>query len=281
MVSPLGIIAGKGQLPVDVARSLTAQSEAFYVLRIEGLADPALQAFPGVDFNMGGVGKAMTLLEEAECERLVFVGYITRPDLARVELDEVGTELLPEIMAAAQKGDDAIMSVFLSAFRARGFEVLGAEEVYTDLLCPEGVLTDIAPDAQALEDLAKGADIAGLIGARDIGQGCVVCNGLVLAVEAQEGTDRMLARITDLDVSFRGTPQARRGVLVKRAKPGQERRVDLPVIGPDTIAGASAAGLAGIGLEAGGSLIIDRETTVRAANEAGIFITGLSGDALG
>ena len=281
MASPLGIIAGKGQLPIDVAKSLTSRGEAFYVLRIDGSTDQALQAFPGTDFNMGGVGKAMTLLAQAGCKRIVFVGYITRPDLARVEFDDVGTKMLPEIMAAAQEGDDAIMGVFLSAFREKGFEVLGAEEVYTDLLCPEGVLTNAEPDLQAKKDLAKGADIAALIGARDIGQGCVVCDGLVLAVEAQEGTDKMLARIPELDASFRGTLQARRGVLVKRAKPGQERRVDLPAIGPDTISAARAAGLAGIGLEAGGSLIIDREATVRAANSAGLFIIGLSGDELG
>lgn len=278
MSGPVGIIAGEGRLPFDVADSVLAQGRDVFVVRISGIADEGLAAYSGAELNMGMVGAGIALLREQNCTDIVFVGYLTRPDLARVQFDEVGTGLLPDILAAAPKGDDAIMGVFIAAFEAAGFNVLGAEETYTNLLCPEGVLTDTCPTEADQKDLARAFDVAGMIGREDIGQACVVCAGLVLALEAQEGTDGLLQRVGALDPSLRGTTTDRRGVLVKRAKPGQERRVDLPTIGPQTISYAAAAGLAGIGLEAKGSLIVDRVACVAAANEAGLFIVGLAPD---
>lgn len=273
--SPLGIIAGEGHLPRDVASSVLANGRDVFILRIESLANDGLREFPGADISMGSVGLGYQLLREHGCQEIVFVGYITRPDLARISFDHIGRALLPDILTAASKGDDAIMGVFIAAFQAEGFSVLGAEEAYRDLLCEAGVLTQIEPDDQARTDLVKAVHLAGVLGAHDIGQGVVVCKGLVLAVEAQEGTDGVLARISTLDSSLRGTEDAPAGVLVKRAKPGQERRVDLPAIGPRTIAAVKSAGLKGIGLEAGGSLIIDRAATLAAANMAGLFIIGI------
>ena len=170
--------------------------------------------------------------------------------------------------------------MFLTAFEEAGFNVLGAEQAYADLLCGAGLQTNAAPDELALSDLKRAYHVAGVIGEEDIGQASVVCDGLVLALEAQEGTDLMLSRVASMNPYLRGAPDNRRGVLVKRTKPNQERRLDIPTIGPATIASAGEAGLAGIGLEAGGALIIDREETIRLADEAGLFIIGLSPDVL-
>lgn len=271
----LGIIAGEGSLPASVAQSAIAQGHDIYVLGIDGLADTgALAGFDGETINLGQVGGAMQALRAASCEAVTFAGYITRPDFATITFDAEGAALLPEIVAAAGRGDDAAIGVFVEAFQAAGFKVLGAEEIYQDILCPEGVLTASKPNARERTDITKAFYIAGVIGREDIGQGCIVADGVVVAVEAQEGTDAMLARAADIDVRYRADGPARIGVLVKRAKPEQDRRVDLPVIGLRTVELAAKAGLAGIALEAGGSLIIDKDAVIEAADAAGLFLIG-------
>ena len=276
MQRPVGVIAGQGQLPWDVVESLHRQDREVFVVRISGLTDSIPPEISGTTLSIGQIGQGIEALRAADCRDLVFVGYIKRPELADIQLDPVGMEWLPKIMAAAPEGDDAILGVFLSAFEEAGFNVLGAEQIYADLLCNAGVQTQAKPDALAKIDLKKAYHIAGVIGREDIGQACIVCEGLVLAVEAQEGTNLMLERVGRMDPYLRGSAEHRRGVLVKRTKPGQERRMDIPVIGPETIRVAAAAGLAGIGLEAGGALIIDRAETLRLADAAGLFIVGLS-----
>ena len=276
MAMRLGIIAGQGDLPSRVAQSAVARGYDVFIIRIAGLADmEALAAFPGLTLSLGQVGGTIEALQAQACEAIVFAGYITRPDFASITFDAQGQALLPKIIAAAGKGDDAAIGVFVSAFQSAGFKVLGPEDVYADLLCPDGNLTQVRPQQSDLEDLQKAFRIAGIIGREDIGQGCVVRDGVVVAVEAQEGTDAMLVRAGGLDLEYRGNQKGRKGVLVKRAKPRQEMRVDLPVIGVRTVELVEQAGLAGIGLEAGTSLIIDRAQTISAANAAGIFLIGM------
>jgi len=251
MVERLGIIAGEGELPLSIVKSALSQGYDIYVLRIETLAGAGLSVYPGMDINLGHIGGAMNALRAADCKAVVFAGYITRPDFAAIRFDEEGQKLFPRIAAAAQQGDDAAMRVFISAFQEAGFKVLGAADIYPDLLCPEGEMTQIRPDERGQADLNKAFYIAGLIGREDIGQGCIVSDGVVIAVEAQEGTDAMIKRAGSLDLAYRQDTGARKGVLVKRAKPGQ-----------------------GIGLEAGASLIIDRQATIDAADAAGLFLLG-------
>src|SRR5262249_25890747 len=125
-----------------------------------------------------------------------------------------------------------------------------------------------------LADAAKAMDVAQAIGQLDVGQGAVVCDGLVLAVEAQEGTDAMLARVAELPQEIRGSAEARRGVLAKTPKPIQERRVDLPTTGVQTLERAAAAGLAGVAGEAGAMVVLDREAVTEAADRLGLFVWG-------
>jgi len=273
----LGIIAGEGQLPANVAQSALDQGYEIYILRLGGLADESvLSAYPGRTLNLGQVGGAMQALRAENCHAVVFAGYVTRPDFATIQFDAEGQALLPRIVAAAGQGDDAALGVFIAAFQENGFKVLGAHDIYQDLLCPEGLLTRTAPDKVAKADLEKAFRIAGVIGREDIGQGCIVRDGVVIAVEAQEGTDAMLLRAGRIDTAYRKESQSHKGVLVKRAKPGQERRVDLPTIGVRTIENAAAAGIAGIGLEAGSCLIIDKDATIKAADAAGVFLIGVA-----
>jgi DUF1009 family protein len=270
----LGLIAGAGELPMRIAAAHAERGAEIFVARIAGIADPALASYEGGEYGLGQVGERLRALKKAGCDAIVFAGLVKRPEFASLKLDAEGMLLLPAVIAASRKGDDALLRVLVQEHEKRGFRVIGAEEALGALTASEGALGARAPDAAALEDIAKGAAVAAAIGAWDIGQGCVVCEGLVLAVEAQEGTDAMLARVAELPVELRGRPEARRGVLVKRPKPIQERRIDLPTIGVRTVERAAAAGLAGIAIEAGAALVIDREAVIAAADRYGLFVYG-------
>ena len=162
-----------------------------------------------------------------------------------------------------------VLAAVIKILGEEGFRVLGAHEILQAALGPKGVLSRAEPDAQAMADIDRGVAVARALGVADVGQGCVVQLGLVLAVEAVEGTDAMLARCAPLARAGPG------GVLVKVLKPGQDRRADLPTIGPDTIRNAAAAGLRGVAFEAGATILVERETTIAAADAAGLFLLGL------
>lgn len=274
----LGVIAGGGELPVVLAEHLAATQRPYFVARIAAMADPALESHPGANHGLGQMGARMDAIREAGCDAVVLIGQVKRPDLKTLQFDEVALAMLPTLLAAMPQGDDALLRAVLAEHEKAGFRVVGADQVMHDLLAPAGAWGIVAPNADHLRDVAKAAKVAAASGAFDIGQGVVVCDGLVLAVEAQEGTDAMLRRVAELPTTIRGAPQARRGVLVKRPKPIQERRIDLPTIGVRTVEGAAAAGLAGIAVEAQGALAVRRADIVAAANRAGLFVYGFSAE---
>lgn len=274
----LAIVAGGGDLPRRVAEQARRVGRNPFVVGLKGFVDPALVAeFEGPELSVGELGRLMQLMKKEGCEEMVFAGSLKRPDFASLKLDLKGVQSLPRILAAAKKGDDALLRAVMDVFAEAGFRILGADDVLNDLRVGAGPLGRIAPLPEHWPDIRRAAEVARVSGSLEIGQGAVSCGGLILAVEAQEGTDRMLARIPELVAEIRGTPEARRGVLVKAAKPQQERRIDLPTIGVATVAGADRAGLAGIAVEAGAALVVDRAAVAAAADAAGIFIVGFTG----
>ena len=176
---------------------------------------------------------------------------------------------------AARKGDDALLRALVEEFEAEGFVVEGAHEVMGDLTLPLGALGHHQPDASHEADIARALKVARTLGSLDVGQGAVACDGLILAVEAQEGTDAMLRRVAELPESIRGVPGAPRGVLAKAPKPIQDTRVDMPTIGAFTLQRAARAGLAGVAGEAGKVLLMDRDEVIRIADELGLFVVGV------
>lgn len=273
-MSKLGIISGLGNLPVSIAQAAQESGRSVYVMRLAGFEEKALLQFPGETVGMGQLGRLMKRFKEEGCEELVFAGIVKRPNFSDIKLDMRGARLLPKVLAAARKGDDALLRVILNDLEKAGFRIIGAEQAASELKMGAGLLAGPVPDDTVLADMKKAARIASEIGRLDIGQGCVVVDGLVLAVEAQEGTDGMLSRVARLAPALRGTCGERKGVLVKRPKPIQERRIDLPTIGPATIRSASEAGLAGIGLEEGGALLVGREKIIELCAQHGIFVYG-------
>ena len=277
-MAPLGIIAGLGELPVQVADAAMARGQGVYVLRLRGFEEPALERFPGEVNGLAEIGKAFKAFRQAGCEQVCFAGVVKRPDFKALKPDMKGMTLLPKAISAARKGDDALLTFMIEVFEDEGFEIIGANAAAGHLEAPEGLLAGPMPTDAQRDDLEKAAEIALEIGRMDIGQGAIVANGLVLCVEAQEGTDEMLKRCAELPGEIRGAEAERIGVLVKRPKPQQERRIDLPTIGKKTVDGVAAAGLAGIGYEAGGALIVDVDSVKARANELGIFLFGFPRD---
>ena len=276
----LAIIAGAGDVPLRIAEHCQTETKPYFVARITGFADVALNAHPGREFGIGEMGARFKAMKAEGCDAIVFAGALQRPDLATLKLDARGMMMLPKIMAAIGKGDDAILRVMVEECEHEGFRVIGADDVFGGLKAPAGAIGAHAPRPEDRADIKKAAAIAHALGAWDIGQGVVVCAELVLAVEALEGTDAMLDRVASLPPESRGRESARRGVLVKRPKPQQERRIDLPTIGAATVERAARAGLAGIAVEAQGALIVGRDKAVALANYLGLFLYGFTPDDL-
>lgn len=271
----LGLIAGGGALPAEVADHCRRAGRDYFVIRLKGFAEPEMVRHPGADVGMGQLGKCFKLLRQEGCKAICFAGTVKRPDFASLVPDVRGMAALPGIIAAARKGDDALLRRVVQEFEKEGFVVEGAHEVEGGLTLPAGPLGRHAPGPEHQADIDRALAVAREIGRLDVGQGAVVCDGLVLAVEAQEGTDAMLRRVAELPQAIRGSPEQRRGVLAKAAKPIQETRIDLPTIGLGTIQRAARAGLAGIVGEAGRLLVVDREQLVALANDLGLFVYGV------
>jgi hypothetical protein len=268
----LGILAGRGELPRRIVEAAQASGREVFVIAFNSETDPATVADGAAHawVDVAAVGRTIKLLKQADVKELVLIGPVGRPDFTKLKPDWHGAKLLPKIIRAARQGDDAIMKVVVEDLESQGFTILGAEAVLANLGAPGGSFGAHAPDARDQADIERGMAVVARLGQLDIGQAVVVRDGYVLAVEAAEGTDEMLRRCGQ----FR--TEERAGVLIKRPKPEQERRVDLPTIGVPTVEGAAAAGLKGIAVEAGGALVTDRAAVTRAADAAGIFVCGIT-----
>ena len=274
----LGLIAGGGALPITLARQCQAVGRPLFVVRLQGIADEPLRAFPGEDIGIAELGRCFKALKAAGCESICLAGVVKRPDWGSLKPDLRGVKALAGAVTAARGGDDALLRFLVGEFEAEGFVVEGAHEIAAGLTLGAGSLGAVAPSAADRSDIHKAFAVAGEIGRMYIGQGAVVCEGLVLAVEAQEGTDVMLIRCAELPPTLRGASGNLKGVIAKRPKPIQEQRVDLPAIGVATVENAARAGLAGVVGEAGKVLVLDREGVIAAADRLGLFVYGLSAD---
>jgi DUF1009 family protein len=271
----LGILAGGGPLPGQVAAAARAAGRSVFLIGLDGFADPAVLApWPHTVLGILAAGRIIAALREHGCEDLVLVGPVRRPSLLGLRPDAEGARLLARIGRAAFAGDDGLLAAVVKVFGEEGFRVIGAHEILGEALGPAGLLSRAAPDALAMADIRRAISVVRALGAVDVGQGCVVQQGIVLAVEAAEGTDAMLSRCAPLAWPGPG------GVLVKLVKPGQDRRADLPTIGPDTIRGAISAGLRGVAFEAGGTILARRPAAIAEADAAGLFLLGLGPDQL-
>lgn len=272
----VGIISGSGALPFAVADSLIARGETPVMLGIRGFCDgDRLSRYRHHWVALGQFGRLTRLLRTERCRDVVFIGGLVRPSLSEVRLDLGTLRIIPRIIAAFRGGDNHLLTGIGRIMESHGFRMLGVKDVAPDLLMPEGVLTRHTPDAAASADIDIGLTALRALSPFDVGQAVVVIDGHVVAVEGIEGTDAMLARVNQLRADKRIGAKVGRGVLVKAPKTTQDLRYDLPTFGPRTVEGAVKAGLGGIAIVAGQTLIAEPEIVVAEADKAKLFVSGL------
>ncbi len=274
----LGVIAGSGDLPRLIAEDRRRRGLGVFVIRPEGVEAPWADAHPHLDTPFEKAGRLLRALRDAGCDKVCFAGAMTRPKINPLRLDFKAVQLAAKALRLLRKGDDEMLRGFAAMIEAEGFAVVAAHEQLEGLLAPAGAVGRLSPGPRDLEDIARAARIVRALGAVDVGQGAVVAGGQCLGVEAIAGTDALLAQVAELPDALRpdGRPS---GALFKAPKPGQDWRVDMPAIGPETIRRAHAAGLSGVALRAGGVLLLGREETAAEADRLGLFVWGLPDDA--
>ncbi|MFM9940638.1 MAG: LpxI family protein [Hyphomicrobiaceae bacterium] len=269
---PLGILAGAGSYPLEIAAAVTGRGRPVHVVAIDGFAAPETALYPCERVGLGQLGRMLASFRRAACLELVIAGGLRRPDLTRIKPDWGVIRHLPSILQLTRGGDDSVLRRVVQFFEKQGFVVRGAADVAPELLAGAGPIASRRPDGLQLKAIARAVAALRTLGAFDVGQAAVATPERVVALESVRGTDAMLAA---LGPGGAADGAARDGVLVKLAKPGQEMRVDLPAIGPTTIEGAVAAGLAGLAVSAGQAIVLERAQLVAQADQAGLFVQGL------
>ncbi|WP_420404783.1 LpxI family protein [Nisaea sp.] len=267
----LGILAGGGVLPRRIAERRLEGGDTVFVIAFEGQTDPAtVEGLEHAWMRLGATGATLKRLREASVEEVVMAGPMRRPAFSDLSLDMRSAKALARAGRKAF-GDDGLLSLIIEELERDGFRVVGIDDVLGGYLMPEGTLTATAPSEEAEHDIARGLEVLMALSPADVGQAVAVQEGLVLAVEAVEGTDAMIARAGLVKRDGAAGP-----VLVKIKKLGQERRADLPTIGVDTVRSAVSAGFRGIAVESGATILVDRDAVVAAADAEKLFLTGIA-----
>ena len=276
--NPLAIVCGSGTLPFAVTDAVTARGRSVFLYGLRGWADAQkLERYPHLWGSVGQFGRFASFARQHGCREVVMIGGLIRPSLWQFRIDLLALRSIPRLIAAYQGGDNHLLTGVARIFEHEGFRLVGAHEVAPEILVPEGVLGSIAPVERDYADITKGLEYLHASGKFDSGQAVVVAANQVLAVEAAEGTDQMLARVTELRINGRIRIPRGSGVLIKAPKPNQDRRFDLPSIGPRTIEGIARAGLAGLAVVAGATIIAEPEQVVEAADREKLFVIGVGG----
>lgn len=262
----IGILAGGGSLPRRIIDACGKSDQAYHVVVFEGQGDPdAFAGKPHDIIRLGAGGATIKCLRKNGCDHVVMAGAIRRPSIAELRPDWWGIKFFATSGAQAL-GDDGLLRALINALEGEDFTVIGADDLVPELLMPQGLIADIQPDDLNRQDIEIAIKAARSLGQQDIGQAAVASKGDVIAREGPGGTDAMLREL--------GTAKNTGGVLAKTLKPDQERRVDLPTIGPETIINAHAAGLKGVAVEAGNAFLLELDKTVSTANDLGVFLVG-------
>jgi UDP-2,3-diacylglucosamine hydrolase len=276
VVAPLAILCGSGALALEVADDARRGGRAPFLIGLVGSTDPAIENHPHVWVRLGEVGKLFAALRDRGITEMAMIGAVTRPELADLRLDWGAVKRAADVAQLFRRGDNGLLVGLAAIFEREGIRVVGAQEIAPRLVAPVGPLGARAASPDDANDIAEAARLLEALSGFDAGQGAVVAAGRVLAIEAAEGTDAMIARVADMRLSGRLRFKGRAGVLVKAPKRGQDLRLDIPAIGPKTVEAAARVELKGIALAAGRVLIAERDVCARAADAAGLFLVGFA-----
>jgi len=276
----LAIICGGGSFPGAVAEAASKRGRRPVMFGLIGWADAAvIERYPHYWIPIGQAGRFFRLARAEGCREMLFIGTVLRPPITQLRLDWHTIKAMPGLVRAYRGGDDRLISAVAKIAESGGLRVVGVKDVAPEVFVPEGQLGRHAPSARDQSDIARALEVIAALGPFDVGQAAVVANGHVLALEGAEGTDRLLERIAELRKVGRVTTPIGVGVLVKAPKPGQDRRFDLPSIGPRTVENTARAGLAGIAVTAGSTMLAEPNLTMAAADREHLFFLGAREDA--
>jgi UDP-2,3-diacylglucosamine hydrolase len=272
----VALVCGAGSLPYAIADAAVQRGRTVVLFAIKGWADPErVPRYRHHWVTLGKFGRWRALAREEGCRQVVLIGGLVRPALGDIGLDWRTLRILPRLARCYRGGDNRLLSGIAEILEQDGFEVVSAQELAPDILVPRGAVGGVPPRATDLADIDRGLAVLAALGPFDIGQAVVVCDGRVLGIEAAEGTDQLLGRIAALRADGRVATPRGRGVLIKAPKRGQDRRFDLPAIGPATLSGVIAAGLGGIAVLAEAAVMAEPQQLIRAADAAGVFVLGI------
>jgi UDP-2,3-diacylglucosamine hydrolase len=273
----VAIICGGGSFPAAVAEAISRSGRRPVMFGIKGWADHnVVERHQHHWVALGQVGRLVRLARREGCREAIFIGTVLRPPLTRIRLDWPTIRAMPRILRAFRGGDDQLLKGVAGIIEDSGLTIIGLDAVAPEIFVPEGVLAQRRPTEGDKADITRAIQVVAALGPFDVGQAAVVADNHVLAVEGVEGTDNMLARIAEMRRQRRVTARVGTGVLVKSPKPGQDRRFDLPAIGPQTIQNVARAGLAGVAVTAGSTLIAAPMEVIAAADRADVFLVGVS-----
>ena len=272
----VGLIAGDGSFPLEVAKSVSQKNNEIFIIAIKGSASKDIERYPHLWIRIGEIGKAIKALKENNCKEVILIGGVKKPNVWLLRPDFGALKLFFKLIILPIKGDASILKTLLNFLeKDNKFKVVGAEKYIPYLLMSKGLIAGEKINEQSNIDIDIAIENCKNIGSKDIGQACVVVNGQIIASEDSLGTDKMLRDIISKEIRFNNE-----GVLVKLVKPIQDRRVDLPAIGLQTIKLAKEIGLCGIAIEDKSSFISNKEGVIEFANKNNIFIFGLSNEKL-
>ena len=273
---PLAVICGGGSFPAALADAVAARGRRPVMFGIRGWADPkVVERYAHHWIAIGQAGRFFRLAKAENCREVLFIGTVLRPPITQLRLDWRTIMLMPRVIRFFRGGDDKLLSGVAGVAESVGLRVVGVKDVAPELFVPEGVLGRHRPSERDRFDIGRALKVIAALGPYDVGQAAVVADGNVLAVEAAEGTDHMLGRISELRRLGRVTSPSGVGVLVKAPKPGQDRRFDLPSIGPRTIEHVARAGLAGLAVTAGSTMVAEPGAVIAAADREKVFVVGV------
>lgn len=270
---PVAIIACGGRLALECIVQARADNRLATVIALDGESVPEVLAQADVVLKWGQVGQLIKALEASRAKKVLLIGSISqRPDFRSVIGDFETIKWLPKLLTTMAGGDDSVLRKVIGFFESGGYQIVSVADIAPQLLAPWGFLTRKKPNDMQRDDIRLGFELLGTIARFDVGQAVVVGNGRVAAVEGAEGTDAMIDRVKDIQVRRRVTWKERTGTLVKATKLDQDLRVDLPVIGPETVERCADAGLGGIAVETGRVVIASLAECISRAEQLGIFI---------
>lgn len=271
-VGPVAIVAGTGSLPELLANSITRSGREVFLILMGGFSPEWATGYNSFEAAFEKPGRVFKALSKIGCREVIFAGAMIRPRLNPLKFDAKMVSIAFKILPALKSGDNRALNIIRKIFEAEGLTIVGAHEYLGELLAPVGTLTTSAPTPNDFADIDRAKQIVKQLGHADTGQGAVVAQGLCLGLETVQGTDAMLDFVANTAGKYRPDAKGGQGVLLKAPKPGQDWRIDLPAIGPDTVEKAAKAGLSGIALQGKSVLILGLQETVDRANKLGLFI---------